>query len=106
VKTLQTCFRICNFKLPIETGRWNNVPRELRTCTLCNNEISDEFHYLCICEEITISSARKQYSTIIDKNCYKYFELFNTANMKTFRNVYKFIKAIRQRVTPPGSTHV
>jgi hypothetical protein len=29
-------FRLNNHKLPIEYGRWNNIPRELRICNLCN----------------------------------------------------------------------
>ena len=31
-----TKFRCCNLKLPIETGRWENIPRENRLCQLCN----------------------------------------------------------------------
>lgn len=35
-------FRTSNHKLPIETGRWNNVDRENRKCWLCNVDIGDE----------------------------------------------------------------
>ena len=28
-------FRTCNTKLPIETGRWNNIVRENRLCQQC-----------------------------------------------------------------------
>jgi len=39
--------RTSNFKLPIETGRWSNVPIHERICTLCSeNKIGYEFHYL------------------------------------------------------------
>ena len=39
-------FRTCNTKLPVEIGRWQNLPRKNRTCKLClRNDIGDEFHY-------------------------------------------------------------
>jgi hypothetical protein len=40
-------FRTTNNKLPIETGRWQNIPRENRKCKckLCNrSQIGDEYH--------------------------------------------------------------
>jgi hypothetical protein len=37
-------FRITNHKLPIEKGRWSNIPRENRYCELCQkNQIGDEY---------------------------------------------------------------
>ena len=43
-------FKTANHKLPIETGRWNNVDVADRKCTLCEkNTIDDEFHYLLEC---------------------------------------------------------
>ena len=43
-------FRTTNHKLPIETGRWLNIDRNDRICTLCNsNKLGDEFHYLLEC---------------------------------------------------------
>ena len=37
-------FRTLNFKLPIETGRWQGVNRENRVCTICNTrDIGDDF---------------------------------------------------------------
>jgi hypothetical protein len=42
-------FRTNNTKLPIETGRWNNIARENRKCQLCQeNQIGDEFHFIAI----------------------------------------------------------
>jgi hypothetical protein len=39
-----------NARLPIETGRWKDIPRENRFCNLYNrNKIGDEFHYLLDC---------------------------------------------------------
>jgi hypothetical protein len=35
-------FRTGNARLPIETGRWKDIPQEHRFCNLCNrNEIGD-----------------------------------------------------------------
>ena len=37
-----TQFRVSNHKLQIERGRYENIPREKRTCKLCNcSEIED-----------------------------------------------------------------
>ena len=38
-----TKFRASNLHLPIETGRWNNIPREERICHLCKETIGDEY---------------------------------------------------------------
>jgi hypothetical protein len=38
--------------IQVETGRYNNVPREERYCPLCTNgEIEDEFHILFNCNK-------------------------------------------------------
>ena len=34
--SLKNRFRLCNHRLPIETGRWFNIPREERICIMCN----------------------------------------------------------------------
>ena len=44
-------FRLGSHKLPIETGRWNRVNRELRFCQLCGI-LGDEHHYIYICPMI------------------------------------------------------
>ena len=42
--------RTTNIKLPIETGRWQNIPRENRKSILCNRfQIGDEYHYIFEC---------------------------------------------------------
>ena len=43
-------FRTSNYKLPIETGRWENINIEDRKCQLCyKNDLGDDFHYLLTC---------------------------------------------------------
>ena len=46
-------FRTSNHKLPIETGRWSNIPRNQRICHLCETEIGDEYHYIMKCAFLT-----------------------------------------------------
>ena len=42
--------RTCNHRLPIETGRWSNIDRNLRMCTMCDRKsIGDEYHYIMEC---------------------------------------------------------
>ena len=52
-------FRTMNHKLPFETGRWHNISRQNRICTLCNYEIGDEFHFLLNCRDTEITNCRK-----------------------------------------------
>ena len=42
--------RISSHKLKIETGRYENIPRDEMLCSLCNcNRIEDETHFLLDC---------------------------------------------------------
>ena len=44
-------FRTMNHSLPIEKGRYFNIERNQRKCTLCDkNRLGDEYHYLFECE--------------------------------------------------------
>jgi hypothetical protein len=53
-----------NHKLPIEKGRWSNIPRENRYCELCQKkQIADEYHYIFECTNL---SEKRTY------NIYKY----------------------------------
>ena len=56
---------ISNHRLPIELGRYNEIVRKDRLCTLCqSNDIGDEYHYLFICP--FVKSSRDKY---IPKTC-------------------------------------
>ena len=45
-------FRISCHHLIIETGRYKNIPSNLRICTSCNSgEIGDEIHFLLCCKK-------------------------------------------------------
>ena len=53
--------RTCNMKIPIETGRWENIPKEKILCKFCNDGIGDEFHYLFTCISTDINLLRCKY---------------------------------------------
>ena len=45
-----TKLRISSHRLSVESGRYNNIPFDERTCKLCNlNEVGNEQHYLMQC---------------------------------------------------------
>ena len=94
-------FRLSNFKLPVEVGRWRGVNREDRICHLCNVGIGDEFHYLFNCTDAIISNSRKLFirkQFYNRPNCLKFELLFNTKSMICLKNLCKFIIVIRDRV--------
>ena len=47
----------------IEIGRWKNIPRENRSCHLCNEETGNEFHFLFICNFPYLLNFRKKTSS-------------------------------------------
>ena len=53
--------RISAHTMPIEIGRWKGIPREERTCLICNSkETGDEAHYLAHSNNPTLQSLRQQ----------------------------------------------
>ena len=96
-------FRTTNHKLPIEHGRWNNIPRENRN-NLCNlEEIGDEFHYILNCPYF------KQYRDIYIKKRYtkrpniiNFLGIMASTNRLNLTNLCKFIRIINERVCPPS----
>ena len=44
-------YRTGNQRLPVETGRWDDIPLNERKCKICNkDDIGDENHYLFTCD--------------------------------------------------------
>ena len=99
-------FRTWNAKLPIETGRWFNIPRENRICKLCKSkDIGDEFHYLLKCTDHVIQNSRiqnlsKYYQC--NPNVIKFENLFNVTKKKELIKICKFLDTIIERVKSPG----
>ena len=56
--------RISNYKLLIEAGRYNNIPRCDRLCTICGHNVEDETHFLFHCPRY--SSIRDNFFSKID----------------------------------------
>ena len=79
LRIIFTQFRLCNTKLPIETGRWFNIDRNERHCILCNiKEIGDEFHLLFQCDTLRDQINRFLTRYFINRpNSFKFSVLFN-----------------------------
>ena len=88
-------FRCSNIKFPIETGRWNGVPKHERMGNLYGNGIRDEFHYLFICEKQEIKTIREKFIPI-------YYTKYSTelklsrmlmyCHEELYRNLASFLK--------------
>jgi hypothetical protein len=95
-------FRTTKNKFPIETGRWQNIPRENRKCKLCNrSQIGDEYHYIFECNHF--NQKREQSLSNYFRyrhNIIKFSELGKNTILK---KICHFISAINTDVCPPGS---
>ena len=71
VKQAVTRFIISADKLPIETGRYTNIERNLRLCSICKlKEIGDEYQYFSNGGNEKLKKLRKQFlKELIDINC-------------------------------------
>ena len=99
-------FRCGSHRLPIETGRWQNIPREERFCRLCNSrELGDEYHYIMSCK--ALDNERQRFLPCFYTHCpntYKYSLLFNTQNIVVLQKLCKFIHVINVKISaPPGN---
>ena len=56
-------FLMCKFccskvKLPIQTGRWLNIPKQERFCEY-RKTLGDEFHYCFVCKNLMVGRVEK-----------------------------------------------
>ena len=76
--------RTANHKLPVEKGRYINLPREQRSCNLCNSDsIGDKFHFLLECPMLTdlrVKYIPKYYRK--RPNFFKFSELLSLKKLK------------------------
>ena len=93
-------FRCANHKLPIVSGRYNQIPRNERFCTHCNEgKIGDEFHYLFQCSRF--HEQRKKYLKRYywkNPNTLKMDQLFNCEKKTILFNLTKFCSYIMTHV--------
>ena len=89
-------FRTSNYKLPIEIGRWENIPLNERKCTLCNkNDIGDDFHYLFICPYFANDRINFLKPYFYRRpNILKYKDLLSNKNKTILLKLSKFVKII------------
>ncbi|MCU7800877.1 MAG: reverse transcriptase family protein [gamma proteobacterium symbiont of Lucinoma myriamae] len=92
-------FRTGNHKLPVETGRWENIPLNERKCSLCNlNDIGDEFHYLFKCTYFS-SERNELLKAYFYKrpNILKFSELLTSNNEACLKRLSKFVNIIMNK---------
>jgi hypothetical protein len=102
-----TKLRTSSHKLEIETGRYNNIPRDQRICKNCTlNKIEDENHLLFECHMHGIE--RKKLNRYLKENIdldflshetseNKMQEIFSSNNLGVFNALGKFIKIALQK---------
>ena len=88
-------FRTGNHRLPVETGRYSNIPYAERRCQNCPKSIGDEYHFLFECNLFT--AQRKRY---IDRKYYvrpsmsKYLLLMQSTSTYELNNLAKMTEII------------
>lgn len=83
-----TKLQTCNHRFPIETGRWHNIDKNLRKCTMCDSSNGDEFHYILECTHFVkdrkIFLSKRYFE---NPNIIKFNELMNTYNEEKLKNI-------------------
>ena len=89
-------FSLSNHRLPVETGRWENIPSEERKCNLCEkSDIGEEFHYLFVCNHFKLE--RKHFLRLYfykSPNIIKFKELLSTKNINFLIKLSSFVGII------------
>ena len=95
-------FRTSNHSLPIEKGRWHNIDRSDRKCSICTKrDIGDEYHYIFVCPALQDERRRFIPNGLIPRhNIFTFNKLFNSKKPKTLRNLCNFIRCINSKLTP------
>ena len=92
-----TKLRTSNLRLPIETGRWYNIPREDRICNLCNSGFGDEFHILFVCKHDVVVRLRNKYIPRYYTNfpnATKFEGLLSICNTELYKKLSLFIRKV------------
>ena len=97
-------FRTCNNYLPIENGRWMNIPRNERICNYCDlKEIGDEFHYILKCKDNLLKDERKRCLKVIhiqNANIISFKQIMNNNKHCFLRKLCSFIRKINKTCSP------
>ena len=92
-------FRTTNNLLPVNTLRFDNIPRNERKCEKCQmEEIGDEFHYIFICPYFAVKR-RACLPKYFQRrpNAIKFNELFNSKK-KTLLKLVHFVEFMLQEL--------
>ena len=91
--------RLCNHRLPIETGRWLNIPRGEGICIMCNQGcIGDYFNDL---RKRYLSTYYCKHPSVIKMN-----QLFNKHSKVVLINICQYLKQCFKRMTWTVNLHV
>ena len=94
-------FRTSNYRLPIETRRWENIPINERKCTICDkNDLGDNFYCLFICLYFTndrIDLLKPYYYR--RPYIIKYKDLLSSKNKNILLKLSKFVQVIMNKVS-------
>ena len=96
-RTWITKLRTSNLRLPIETGRWFNIPVDDRICNLCQDNIGDEYHILFTCTNPNVVQLRNKYLPNYyrtNPNFVKMEGLLSLCNTTLYRNLSIYIRKI------------
>ena len=85
--------RTCYHRLPIETGRWSNIDRNLRICTMCNRKcIGEEYHYIMECTYYANEKKILLPCRFKKKNAFNFNELMNSGNIETLKSLSRLLR--------------
>ena len=100
-------FRTTNHKLPIETGRWNNIDRVNRICTKCDNiTIGDEYHYIMECEHFSNFRNRFIVTNLRERpNILKFKQIMSAYQKQNLEKLCKFIRNINKSFVLKAVSH-
>ena len=86
-----TRFRLSSHSLYIETGRYENIGRENRICTMCSqNVVESEFHFLLCCT--AYSALRTKYNIKCNWPSHSLFKsVMSNRNERYINNLAKYV---------------
>ena len=88
-RTILTRWRLSNFDLHIETGRYKKTPREMRICSYClNGSVEDEYHVIYICR--FYNEIRHRYRILL----HNYNTISELLNPRTINDCYVISKLL------------
>ncbi len=93
--SLSLChFRCCNHKLPIEKGRFSNIPRDERICNLCrhNTLLGDEYHYIFQCPFFNEDRSKYLSQEFVIPTVFNFENLFQNTDRHILLNLAIFAK--------------